>query len=286
MNRFDVTQSQIDDFHRDGFFVVERLLDAETVDLLARIAHADREVRRDADVRGDGEGGAVQVTVRNELPRDSIYGAIVRSSSIVDTMEKLLGGEVYHYNHKMVLKDARDGGAFAWHQDYGYWYHYCCPFPLLASCMIAVHPARRDNGCLQVINGSHHMGRVDHGKVGDQVGADPRRVKVALDRLELVHCELDPGSAVFFHCNLLHRSDQNRSDHPRWAFICCYNAARNDPFQAVRHPRYTPLEKWPDANVVEIGRLQWAAMQPSTHGSVPAAEIASASCGLGLGGAS
>ena len=264
MNGFEISESQLADFHRDGYLVVDRLLDDESLQLLRDIARADYAVRNDADVRADGEGGAVKITVRNDLPCDDIYGAIVRSQSLVDTMERLLGGEVYHYHHKMILKEPRDGGAWAWHQDYGYWYNYCCLFPLLASCMVAVDRATQANGCLQVLKGSHQLGRVDHVKIGDQTGADPRRVEAARNHLELVYCELEPGSAIFFHCNLLHRSDQNRSDDPRWAFICCYNAARNDPFETVRHPRYTPLEKWPDSRVIEIGRQQWTDMPKPT----------------------
>ena len=42
-----------------------------------------------------------------------------------------------------------------------------------------------------------------------------------------VECELSPGSVVFFHCNTLHCSGPNRSDDPRWALICCYNALSN-----------------------------------------------------------
>ncbi len=101
------------------------------------------------------------------------------------------------------------------------------------------------------------MGRIDHGPIGDQTGADPERVEAALGRLERVDCELEPGDALFFHCNLLHRSDRNASDQPRWAFICCYNAARNDPYKDSRHPRYSRLEKWPDARIREIGSAQW-----------------------------
>ena len=161
----------------------------------------------------------------------------------------------------MILKEPHVGGAWEWHQDYGYWYNNGCLFPDLASCLIAVDRATRENGCLQVLKGSHRLGRIDHGKVGDQTGADPERVAAALERLERVYCELEPGSAIFFHCNLLHRSDQNTSPDPRWAFICCYNAARNDPYKDSRHPRYTPLEKWDDGRVLEIARKQWQSLQ-------------------------
>jgi ectoine hydroxylase-related dioxygenase (phytanoyl-CoA dioxygenase family) len=256
-----VSDKDLQDFERDGFIVVEQLLDAEDVELLRSIARADRAMAEHAASRADGEGGAVKLLVENELG-DDIYGAIARSADIVARVEALLHGEVYHYHHKMILKEPRVGGAWAWHQDYGYWYNNGCLFPDLASCMIAVDRATRANGCLQVLRGSHRLGRIDHGKVGDQTGADPERVEAALKRLELVHCELSPGSAVFFHANLLHRSDQNKSDDPRWAFICCYNAARNDPYKESRHPRYSYLEKWPHTMIKEIGRRQWAALQP------------------------
>ena len=261
MSQTTFLDQQLAAFQEDGFLVVENLLDHEEVNLLRAIAKTDCELQDNVSTRADGEGGAIDLVVRNELPFDTIYGAIVRSERVVNRVEQLLDGEVYHYHHKMILKEPRVGGAWAWHQDYGYWYNNGCLFPLLASCMIAVDRATKENGCLQVLKGSHRMGRLDHGQVGDQTGTDPERVDAALQRLELIHCELEPGSAIFFHCNLLHRSDQNKSQHPRWAFICCYNAARNDPYQESRHPRYSRLEKWDDSRVKEVGQAQWQSMQ-------------------------
>jgi ectoine hydroxylase len=176
----------------------------------------------------------------------------------VNRMEQILGGEVYHYHTKMMLKEPRVGGAWEWHQDYGYWYHNGCLFPYLASCLIAVDRATKENGCLQVLVGSHLMGRVEHSKTGDQTGADMNVVNAAIERLPLVHVEAEPGDALFFHCNLLHRSDQNRSPNPRWSLICCYNAARNDPYKESRHPRYTPLAK-----VAPSAILDWQPGEPA-----------------------
>ena len=252
---FVLSDPQCEQFQRDGYLIVERLFDSAEVDLLGRIARADQELATQAASRRDGDGGVIRLSVRNALA-DDIYSAFVRCRRVVDTMERLLGGEVYHYHHKMILKEPRVGGAWEWHQDYGYWYENGCLFPDLASCMVAVDRATRSNGCLQVLSGSHRMGRLDHGPVGDQTGADPVRVQAALSRLERIFCELEPGDAIFFHSNLLHRSDRNESDSPRWALICCYNAARNDPFKESRHPRYEFLEKWPDERIKELGSLQ------------------------------
>jgi ectoine hydroxylase-related dioxygenase (phytanoyl-CoA dioxygenase family) len=261
MRYFQIDTAAKKQFHEDGFLVANDLLNAEEVELLRKIAKADQKVQADASSRADGEGGAVKLVVRNDLPDDSIYGALVRSRRIVATMQTLLDDEVYHYHHKLILKEARVGGAWAWHQDYGYWYNNGCLYPDMASCLIAIDPATRENGCLQVVKGSHSLGRMDHGKVGDQTGAEPERVTAALERLPLVYCELKPGAAVFFHANTLHRSDQNTSENPRWAFICCYNTRHNDPYKESKHPRYSPLAIWDDERVIELGRQQWARMQ-------------------------
>jgi ectoine hydroxylase len=259
MASFTLTADQLRRFQEDGFFIVDSLLSGEEVELLGKIARRQHADESQAASRRDAQGGAIKLAVHNEL-EDNIAGAIVRSRRIVDAMERLLDGEVYHYHHKLILKEPLTGGAWEWHQDYGYWYNNGCLFPLLASCLIAIDRATRENGCLEVLKGSHLIGRIDHGKVGDQTGADLERVEAARQRLELVHCELEPGSAIFFHCNLLHSSAQNRSPNPRWALICCYNAARNDPYKESRHPRYTPLEKWPDDRVLEVGRREWASL--------------------------
>ena len=152
-----------------------------------------------------------------------------------------------------MIKQPRIGGAWEWHQDYGYWYNFGCLFPDMGSCMVAVDQAPIQNGCLQVLRGSHKIGRVDHIRIGEQVGADPERVEVAKQIFDLVAVELEPGDALFFHGNLLHRSDQNHSDLPRWSLINCYNTRHNDPYvKDGRHPNYSPLEIWSDEKVREI----------------------------------
>ena len=106
---------------------------------------------------------------------------------------------------------------------------------------------------MQVIKGSHHAGRIEHLVDSGQNYADPERVEQLVNRLEVVYCELDPGSALFFHSNVLHRSDANTSNRTRWNLICCYNAARNNPYKAFPHPQYTPLEKVADSAIKEMG---------------------------------
>ncbi len=257
MARGPLTDDEIDRYHEAGYVIVPQLFDRAEIDLLRRAAKEDHELDKHAFSRADGEGGRVRLSLWNH-PGEGIYGMFARCETLVNSMEKILGGEVYHYHSKMIMKEPKVGGAWTWHQDYGYWYQNGVLFPLLSSAMIAVDPATKENGCLQVIKGSHHCGRVNHVLTGEQAGADMERVTEILKRLPIVHWEAEPGDTLFLHCNLLHRSDQNRSDHPRWAMICCYNAARNDPYKEAHHPRYTPLHKVPDRMIKEVGIKRFA----------------------------
>jgi ectoine hydroxylase len=236
-----LTVDQCSDYERDGYLLVPGLFDADEVGLLRYTAKRDRELDEKSYGRNDGEGGSVRLSLWNH-PGDDLYGMFSRNRRIVNRVEHLLADEPYHYHSKMIMKEARTGGAWAWHQDYGYWYENGVLFPNLCSVFVAVDPATRANGCLQVLRGSHHMGRIDHIKTGDQTGADPERVAAASAELELIYVEMNPGDALFFHANLLHRSDQNRSENDRWALVCCYNARSNSPYKPGKHPAFTPLE--------------------------------------------
>jgi ectoine hydroxylase len=248
---------QLSRYERDGSLLIPGLFDADEIDLLLRSAREDRALDEHSFGRGDGEGGQVRLSLWNH-PGDGIYGMFARCRRVVDACEQLLDDEVYHYHSKMIMKDAKVGGAWAWHQDYGYWYQNGVLFPDLVSVFIAVDPCTRENGCLQVIEGSHRLGRVDHVLTGEQAGADPERVERALERLPLVHVEMAPGDALFFHPNLLHRSDRNASPNPRWSMICCYNARKNDPYKESHHPRYTPLSKVDDDAIRAVGVRRFA----------------------------
>lgn len=247
------TNEQIVEFHRDGYVFVRGLFTGEEIGLLGETARHDHAMDQASSTMDDGKGNAVRLSLWNH-PGDGIYGMVARSRRVVDRVEDLLGEEVYHYHSKMILKDAKVGGAWAWHQDYGYWYQNGLLFPDLVSVMIAVDDATQENGCLQVLKGSHKMGRVNHILTGEQAGADREPVEEAKKRLELVHCEMKAGDALFFHSNTLHCSAANNSDHARWALICCYNARSNNPYKESHHPSYTPLSKVEDERVLEVGR--------------------------------
>jgi ectoine hydroxylase len=257
MNDKPLSTTQLEQFHRDGFIILRGLFDAEEIELLGRAAKEDRVLDQNSFGRDDGSGGNIRLSLWSD-PGDNLYGMFARCRRIVAAMEQILGGRVGHYHSKMIMKDAKVGGAWEWHQDYGYWYDIGYLSPDLASVMIAVDKATKENGCLQVIKGSHRLGRINHTATGQQAGADLARVGEVLEKLELVYCNMDPGDAVFFHSNTLHRSDQNRSEKPRWAMISCFSLIGNDSARDPLHPEpLKPVSSVPDSAIREAGVLRF-----------------------------
>ena len=255
-----LTDEQVAAFQRDGYLFLEHFLDDEETRLLQQACRADSLLQQHAMAVKDASGRRTNLSLWNH-PGNDIYGMIARSERTVNAVEQLLEDEVYHYHSKLSAKQPRVGGAWEWHQDYGYWYKNGCLFPDMLSVFIAVDPCTKENGCMQVLRGSHRLGRIEHGFQGEQTGADLERVEEAKKRLDLVYCEMSPGTALFFHGNTLHMSEANLSDQPRWGLICCYNSRHNDPYKEHHHPCYTPLVKVPDAAIKAIGAAPTEAAQ-------------------------
>ena len=109
-----LTSEERSDYEQDGFIIIRNLFSEDEITLLGQTARADNEMDKSSSSMDDGEGNAVRLALWNH-PGDGIYGMITRCRKLVDRVEDLLDDEAYHYHSKMVLKDAKVGGAWAWH---------------------------------------------------------------------------------------------------------------------------------------------------------------------------
>ncbi|OAQ42003.1 proline hydroxylase [Pedobacter psychrophilus] len=251
-----LSAQQVDDFHRDGFIVVKNFCSTEETKKLLNTAIEDRNLIKNALDLNDQTGKKTKLSLWFK-PGNDVFGYLTRSKKVVETAAELLNSDapVCHFHSKLMQKEPKVGGAWEWHQDYGYWYKNQFMFPdQLISVMVALTPANKANGCLQVIKGSHKLGRVNHGFAGEQVGADMVMVENALKSMELVYSELEAGDALIFHSNLLHRSEANLSDHPRWSIISCYCSQSNLAYNETSTSWKTPVEVVPNDAI-----LNWEA---------------------------
>lgn len=253
MPNFKLSPQQISSYHKDGYIVIKGFCSKAETDHMYSVATDDDAMRKNALDLNDQTGKKTRLSLWF-TPGNDVFGYLTRSEKMVHSVAALLDSEapVCHFHSKLMQKEPRVGGAWEWHQDYGYWYKNQFMFPeRLISVMIALTPANKENGCLQVIKGSHKLGRVNHGFTGEQVGADMVMVNNALKTMELVYCELEPGDALFFHSNLLHRSEANLSEYPRWSIISCYNSQDNLAYNETSTAWKVPVDVVPDNAILE-----------------------------------
>ena len=248
-----MSPENINAYKQQGYVILKHFCSAAEIERLYSTAVTDSAMTNNALDLNDQSGKKTKLSLWF-TPGDDVFGYLSRSKKMVECVEQLLGGEsaICHFHSKLMQKQPKVGGAWEWHQDYGYWYKNQFMFPdEMISVMVALTAANKANGCLQVIRGSHKLGRVNHGFAGEQVGADMVMVNNALKTMELVYAELEPGDALFFHSNLLHRSEANLSDHARWSVISCYSLQSNLAYNETSTAWKTPVQVVPDEAILE-----------------------------------
>ena len=159
------------------------------------------------------------------------YLELMRHPLFEDACRRVYGSDadVACYRAMFMNKPADRGTLLPWHQDR--WTHLDRDPEL--TIWVALDPATKLNGCVQVIPGTHKVGLINpahpSGFLTDTQAAewaDPEKV---------VFLELDAGDVVLLHNRLLHASDKNHSNQSRRAFSICYmDAATRDLEDASR----------------------------------------------------
>jgi hypothetical protein len=240
-------------YRRDGYLVVEDLFSPAEVEAM-REASGEGRAANTWDAK-DNEGRTSMMSIWSELG-DDVWGAASTCPRVVNGIRTLLGEDIAFFHGKIIFKSAGTPGSVEWHQDYGYWYEQGFVFPRMMSTWVALDDATTENGCLEVLRGSHLLGRLDHKAFHTQMGADPKRLEQVRGNFEHVRVTMRAGSGLFFDCNLLHGSGPNLSPRDRRAFIMCYNALANPCLNpgAIRDRRPCPVSA-DDAILRAAGRL-------------------------------
>ena len=175
-----------------------------------------------------------KTTMDTPIHLGSAVFELLRNSHILDVLEVLMGGEIYsnpvqHLRikppEKLVPKNLLSGlnAAVGWHQDMGV-VNAEADDTMMISVWIAVLDANMENGCLQIVPGSHrgdlaiHCNYAEGKRRYSQVNIpDPL---VPADHLAL---PMNAGDVLFFHKKLMHSSLPNISEDIRWSFDLRYN---------------------------------------------------------------
>jgi len=141
---------------------------------------------------------------------------------ILDIVERIIGPNVLVHTSSVFRKNPDDGAGIPWHQDGHYWR--ISP-PKLVTAWIALTESTIENGCVQVIPGSHHE-RLPHSSVRQRGNmlASGLTLERPPDESSAVSVILAPGQISLHHLNLVHGSKPNRTGRSRIGFAVRYAA--------------------------------------------------------------
>jgi hypothetical protein len=213
-DRYFLTNEEVAQFRRDGFFIPQFRFSAEDVAVLGegirKIVELYPERRNQPIVTG-------HLSHRDDEGREFSLLPFCRRSEILDMIESIDGPDLMLWTTTVFHRPGGDGVATPWHQDGEFW-----PIEPLAgtSAWVAATPTSRQNGCVRVIPGSHR-------RKSRHVSSDDQVFGLTVDASEFdesnaVDIVLEAGQMMLFDSGLIHGSWPNLSDAPRAGFVMRY----------------------------------------------------------------
>lgn len=239
------TPTEVDQFQREGFVVVRSLV--TEADLARMRLITERGVREEiapieyeAELRYPGApvslqsvGGRTIRRLKQAHSRGFLFTEWMLRPEMLGRLQQLLGPNVVcplaHHNCIMT-KQPQFSSETGWHQDIRYW---SFQRPELINAWIALGNERPENGCLQVIPGSHTLS-LDRRRFDDDLffRTDLAENQPLIATKQFV--ELAPGDVLFFHCKTLHAASRNATRETKYSVVFTFRAADNPPLPNTR----------------------------------------------------
>ncbi|MGE0798924.1 MAG: phytanoyl-CoA dioxygenase family protein [Lautropia sp.] len=145
---------------------------------------------------------------------------LIRSPSILDAVECLLGPNILCLNASFFIKEAHDPAFVSWHQDATYW---GLSSTNVVTAWVSFNGSNRENGCVRVIPGTHR-GQLPHKETRNDANMLTRgqEIEVDVDGREAVDLVLLPGEFSLHHVLIAHSSEPNDSDDRRMGYAIRY----------------------------------------------------------------
>lgn len=139
------------------------------------------------------------------------------SPGLVDVIGQLTGTDVIGhpvFNGRPKLPH-QQLTVVPWHQDSAYFGAESAQ-ALIIAAWVPLVPVDAENGCMQVVSGSHRNGLIEH-CVEDREGQFLEISEQLVHESQVVTCDMAPGDMLLMHNLTYHRSLANASDTIRWS---------------------------------------------------------------------
>lgn len=238
---------ELQQFSEQGFLVARRMAHSDVYQQMLSVSQeqlaketATGEVELEADLAYPGApsnrndaGGQTIRRLKQSISRHPIFLRWVCHPSVVGRLQQLIGPRIImpmaHHNCIMT-KQPEFSSDTGWHQDIRYWSFQNAS---LVNTWLALGDETSNNGCMQVIPGSHRMD-IKKEQLDEELFFRPDTPENEKIIASKVSVELEAGDVLFFHCRLLHAATRNFSDQTKFSVVHTFRPVNNPPIPKTR----------------------------------------------------
>lgn len=231
-----LTQQDIDTYNKQGYLLLPALISKEDAGRLRK------EVLEIMEIIGLGD---TKLRQTHQYLADTGLDALVNSPALKSIAEQLMGGPSTVFLPFTAVKSGGGGGRFHFHQDNQY-----NRFSTTGNNLwVALQPMRLENGCLQILPGSHLQGTLEWESSGE---GDHHR-KITWEPADFVPVEMEAGDCVAFTRDTIHGSGQNNTSEPRVAYAVQFH--RDDAETLRDDGQWRRLKDSPKWNTGPVSKI-------------------------------
>ncbi len=216
-----ITETQKQQFQDEGYFVLERCVPREHLDLMRDNCQGFIDAA-DADMAGKGvdrlglNAKGKRYFVHNCYQKAPVLGEFIFSDLMAEICRATIGGEANLFWDQYVVKGADKDSSFSWHQDSGY-VHLDCP--MYVTCWVTLDDVTLENGTVYLLPYSEVgirsvVNHIRDPRTNDQVGYFGKNPGLPVI--------VPAGSIAVFSSYVFHRSGPNLTDKLRRVYLPQY----------------------------------------------------------------
>jgi ectoine hydroxylase len=250
------------EYDRNGFYIFRNALDNSWIESALIEAMS---IKDDPRYYKNAEPGSHTVRSALGVHESVIIGSFLQSATCGEIVDSITGCASYIHQSRVNYKAPKSSSGWSWHSDFETWHSQDgMPRMRAFTFMIPLVNNNKENGCLNVIPGSHkHFISTEHGKeYSSEENFSSQKVGVptadAIDDIinitgsSVTPLECRSGDIVIFDCNTLHFSGENKSEDYRQNLFFVVNDKSNELNAPYNYSFLRPEEMAARKSITEI----------------------------------
>lgn len=264
-----LTETQMEQFHEEGYFFIPEAFSPEEV---AVLKDAALDIFRTPREQIWLEKSGAPRTAFACHTYSEVFHTLARHPRLVEPVEQVFGEPCYVHQFKVNAKAAFTGDVWQWHQDFATWQNDDgMPEPRAMNISVFLDDVLPINGPLMLVPRSHKSGAMAAGHDTKTTAyplwtLDNDRVAALVEIGGIVAPTGKAGGLLMFSGNLVHGSSANITPYPRKIVYLTLSAVSNQIRKPTRpewiaHTDFAPITALADDALVRYAEAQQIAAE-------------------------